>query len=159
MKYLCVLALLLALNQATKIDTVTRKINLEARYVTVQSDIKVETVDNLFYHVISVDQQDNLASLHVRDIQKNRDLRLKQVKKLPAEFKNVNPKDYVIFKVDLLQKGVYELEVVEIFKHRKEPMPKTIRLRDEQLVKFDDSKYFLSVYEVDNMKTYVQFDT
>ncbi len=51
------------------------------------------------------------------------------------------------------------ISVKETYKRRKDPFPSTIAIRDEQLVKFTDSKYYLSVYPSKSQRTQIVYNT
>lgn len=58
-----------------------------------------------------------------------------------------NVSDLIYYRIEFGQKeanGVFEVR--ELYKQRKEPFPATVSLREEQMVKFEDSKYYLSIY-------------
>ena len=46
-----------------------------------------------------------------------------------------------------------------MFKHRKEPFPKSIDLKEELSVKFEDSKYYLSLYKQKTTSTKLGYDS
>ena len=70
-----------------------------------------------------------------------------------ADVKNVisekNASDIVVFKVVLPNsesKAVVRITIKELYKRRKEPFPHKVSIRDDQSLRFVDSKYYISVY-------------
>jgi len=48
---------------------------------------------------------------------------------------------------------VFSFELKEVFKKRVEPFPSLIAIKDDHQVKFEDSKYFLSLYTIKKQST------
>lgn len=70
-------------------------------------------------------------------------------KNLQAVSGGANSSDWIYFRIDLegaQEGGVVELGVRELHKRRREPFPSKINAKEDQYVKFEDSKYFLSLY-------------
>ena len=159
MKYLLILSLaVLYVSAHHQLDTVVKKVNLEVRYISINTDIKFEAEHKhkVFFHAVPLEYEDLLTSVVVRDNENIKDLKVSKAKKPPQqEFKDLNLDNYAFYKIELLEDGPQNLEIREVYKRRILPLPKEIALREEQLVKFDDNKYFLSVYPAATMKTIV----
>jgi hypothetical protein len=65
-------------------------------------------------------------------------------------FSEKNITDLIFFGFELPSDAIFggmaHITVEELYKRRKEPFPSTISLKEDHLISFDDSKYFLSVY-------------
>lgn len=73
--------------------------------------------------------------------------------------KNINATDYLFFEVDVTslykdsKNGVIDLEFKEYYKLRRVPFPSSIGITQMQMVKYEESRYFLSPYLVQTQKT------
>lgn len=95
-----------------------------------------------------------------------KELKVTKVDTLPPHFLKLiqqkNADDLLFFRIDLDTPdtdGVNHIQIREMFKHRKEPFPKAIDIKEELSIKFDDSKYFLTVYKQKSTKTTLGYDT
>jgi hypothetical protein len=129
-------------------------------FVDIISEVKFKFAKGTkaFYHVIPREYSDNIIDVKAVKSSTYSSLKVVRLSESPSlsEFEGVsssNASDLVFFKIELDEqelkdKKVIALEITEIFKKRLEPFPSTISLKEDQYVKFEDSKYFLSVYKV-----------
>ena len=182
MKYLLLLSLVLASTYPASAsdsigplnEDVTRKINLEpSSVVEITTDIRFRPEkigkQNFYYFVVPGYNADNLVSISATLTMVNSmELPLRQVESIPKgvleESLNVTG-ELRVYEVSLggdkeyFQDGIIGVSVKEVYKRRKLPFPSTIAIREEQMVRFDDSKYYVSVYPTKSQKTQVQYNT
>jgi len=74
--------------------------------------------------------------------------------------KNYNSTDFLWFRIDvsdILEGDTVNLEINEYHKLRKKPFPERLALNSEQTVRFSDSRYLLSPYQVQYQTTVYGF--
>ena len=70
------------------------------------------------------------------------------LKKLIADHRayDISIYDIAVPKNNERPKASIAISIQEIYKRRKDPFPSTVAIREDHLIRFVDSKYFLSVY-------------
>lgn len=144
-------------------EDVSRKFTLDAAGV-IESQIDIRFRPNKkddtrsYYHVIEAGlAEHNLVSIDavVATSQNAASVEKLATSKLPTAIKELlesrnATQDVQVYKIttkkDELINGQLTLSLKELYKRRKNPFPSKIQIRDEQQVKFVDTKYFLSVY-------------
>ena len=63
------------------------------------------------------------------------------------------------FEKDNTYKGSLSLQFKELYKRRKEPFPAKVGIREEQSLRFQDSKYFISIYPTKSQRTQINHNS
>lgn len=150
-------------------DDVNRKFQLDANgVIEIVTDIrfkpKSQDEARVYYYVIPHTHEDNLVSLSavVSTSQNDATVKRVDVSSLPADIKKTLAAKNATNEVSVFKFSTHKDEssnnqitytVKELYKRRKEPFPSKIQIRDEQYVKFYDSKYFVTVYPTKNQKS------
>ena len=62
----------------------------------------------------------------------------------------MNASDLIYYRIDLNEKAaeskIFSFEIKEVYKRRIEPFPKEMKIKEDQYVKFEDNKFFLTLY-------------
>ena len=136
--------------------------------VDVVTNIKFKPAkgSKVFYHVSPKVHEQYLAQRLASNWANKVDIAVTPVDTLPPHLLKLiqqrNADDVNYFKIEITEpdtNGVLHFQIREVYKHRKEPFPKSINLREEQSVKFDDSKYLLSIYKQKSTETKLSYDT
>jgi hypothetical protein len=82
-------------------------------------------------------------------------LKVKKLKEVPSSLRkliedhkayDISIYDITVPKNNERPKASIAISVQEIYKRRKDPFPSTVAIREDHLIRFVDSKYYLSVY-------------
>jgi flagellar biosynthesis component FlhA len=178
MKYLSTLLLSLAttllLTRAQDNEDVSRRILLDTPgALEVHTDLRFKTGSDpkSYFFVVPRHLESLLVSLSAVVSTTQEEAQVKKVDRftvVPAEVKKaISDKNateeitlyQITTKADATNKGVLGLSVKEVYKRRKDPFPSTVKILEEQSIKFVDSKYYVSVYPTKNQKTVITFTT
>ena len=152
-------------------EEVTRKIVLDQFSVLeIISDIRFKSASSQtstnYYFTVPRNLDYNLVNLKAEDAITGDEFDIIRLDTIPASvlslYTKKNASDVIFFRITLkLSKGSAAFVVKELYKRRKTPFPSVISIREneEQLIKFVDSKYLLSLYPTKSQRLVINYDT
>jgi hypothetical protein len=153
-------------------EDVTKKINLELIGVTeVMTEIKFHPKNfgeaKTYYHVIPEALEHDLVSITAVAPNTLDEAKIEKLKVIPVEIQKIidekNSSDVKVYRVsfekDNTYKGSLSLKFRELYKRRIEPFPAKVGIREEQSLRFQDSKYFISIYPTKNQRTQINHNS
>lgn len=146
-------------------EEVIRKYKLDQNSIEeVNIDIKFKPLTNQgethYFHVVPHDFESHLVEIKAELTLGAEPLKINKVDKLPAELQKVaneaGATDVSFYEITIPDQeystSFVAFSIREIYKKRRQPFPSTIRIREDMMVRFTDSKYFLSVYPTKTQK-------
>jgi hypothetical protein len=142
------------------IEEASKTINLELGGIVEQTtQIKFRPLKSTksFYHVVPREYDSHYVAISAIKLSNNNQLKIERLSTVPTQFAAAIPKshlnisDLIYYKIsidgaDAGDSKIFSFEIKEAFKRRLEPFPAKITIKDEQYIKFEDSKFFLSLY-------------
>jgi hypothetical protein len=163
MKYLLLISIISALAFAQDVDTideVSKKVGLEQRS-TVENVLEIKfrpaKGTQYFYHVVPREYDQYIVQFNAKKLSNNQLLKIERLESIPQQFvqqvyaaPHVNASDLIYYRINLGEKAtdsnVFSFAIKEVYKRRLEPFPAQMKIKDEQYVKYEDNKFFLTLY-------------
>ncbi|KAM3141428.1 hypothetical protein pb186bvf_006546 [Paramecium bursaria] len=138
------------------IESVDRKVDLKGRYNKYESIITLQNQGIVavekFYHIVHQDNADKLYYIGLL-VDKKTEIRGKLIQDQDAQIKYNSSVYEFTFKTPVGQGDSEEFTLVEWYYNRYEPLPKQIKVEDNQNLLFSDNVYFFTPYNVKTQQT------